>query len=118
MTLALEINDVGLVLARDGELLAEEPGFAMLDGRDAETGAAAMRRARLKPLYAETRYWQDLGTAPLARPMPAAKTHAEIAYAQLAALGSALPATDRQLLVAVPAWYTREQLAVLLGVAR
>ena len=32
MTLALEINDVGLVLARDGEMLAEEPGFAMLDG--------------------------------------------------------------------------------------
>jgi hypothetical protein len=118
MTLALEINDVGLVLARDGELLAEEPGFAMLDGREAETGAAAMRRARLKPLYAETRYWQDLGTAPLARSMPAAKTHAEIAYAQLAMLGSALPATDRQLLIAVPAWYTREQLAVLLGVAR
>jgi hypothetical protein len=118
MTLALEINDVGLVLARDGELLAEEPGFAMLDGSTAETGAAAMRRARLKPLYAETRYWQDLGTAPLARPMPAAKTHAEIAYAQLAALTSTLPATDRQLLIAVPAWYTREQLAVLLGVAR
>jgi hypothetical protein len=118
MTLALEINDVGLVLARDGELLAEEPGFAMLDGHDAETGAAAMHRARLKPLYAETRYWQDLGTAPLTRPMPAAKTHAEIAYAQLAALASALPATDRQLLIAVPAWYTREQLAVLLGVAR
>ena len=70
MTLALEINDVGLVLARDGELLAEEPGFAMLDGSTAETGAAAMRRARLKPLYAETRYWQDLGTAPLARSMP------------------------------------------------
>jgi len=29
MTLALEINDVGLVLARDGELLAEEPGCAL-----------------------------------------------------------------------------------------
>ena len=118
MTLALEINDAGLVLARDGELLAEEPGCAMLDGRDAETGAAAMRRARLKPLYAETRYWQDLGTAPLARPMPAATTHAEVAYAQLAALASGLPPADRQLLIAVPAWYTREQLAVLLGVAR
>ena len=75
-----------------------------------------MRRARLMPLYAETRYWQDLGTVPLARPMPAAKTHAEIAYAQLAVLASALPTTDRQLLIAVPAWYTREQLAVLLGV--
>jgi len=118
MTLALEINDAGLVLARDGELLAEEPGCAMLDGGTAETGAAAMRRARLKPLYAETRYWQDLGTAPLARPMPAATTHAEVAYAQLATLASALPSADRQLLMAVPAWYTRDQLAVLLGVAR
>jgi hypothetical protein len=118
MTLALEINDAGLVLARDGELLVEEPGCAMLDGGTAETGAAAMRRARLKPLYAETRYWQDLGTAPLARPMPAATTHAEVAYAQLATLASALPSADRQLLMAVPAWYTRDQLAVLLGVAR
>ena len=118
MTLGLEINDAGLVLARDGELLAEEPGCAMLDGGTAETGAAAMRRARLKPLYAETRYWQDLGTAPLARPMPAATTHAEVAYAQLARLASALPSADRQLLMAVPAWYTRDQLAVLLGVAR
>jgi hypothetical protein len=118
MTLALEINDAGLVLARDGELLAEEPGCAMLDGSEAETGTAAMRRARLKPLYAETRYWQDLGTAPLARPMPAATTHAEVAWAQLAALARGLPPGDRQLLIAVPAWYTREQLAVLLGVAR
>jgi hypothetical protein len=117
MTLALEINDAGLMLARDGELLAEEPGCAMLDGREPETGATALRRARLKPLYAETRYWQELGTAPLPRPMPAAATHAEVAYAQLATLARALPGEDRQLLLAVPAWYTREQLAVLLGIA-
>jgi hypothetical protein len=50
--------------------------------------------------------------------MPAATTHAEVAYAQLATLASALPSADRQLLMAVPAWYTRDQLAVLLGVAR
>ncbi len=49
MTLALEINDVGLILAADGELLVEEPGYAMLDGPEPETGAAAARRARLKP---------------------------------------------------------------------
>ena len=84
MTLALEINDVALVLAGDGEILAEEPGYAMLDGALPETGAAAARRARLKPLFADTRYWQDLGTSPLPRPMPAAATPAEVAYAQLA----------------------------------
>jgi hypothetical protein len=118
MTLALEINDVGLVLVRDGEIVAEEPGCAMLDGGSVETGSAALRRARLKPLYAETRHWQELGTAALPRPMPAAATYADVAYAQLAALAAALPADARDTLLAVPGWYSREQLAVLLGVAR
>jgi len=118
MTLALEINDVGLVLVRDGEIVAEEPGCAMLDGRSVETGSAALKRARLKPLYAETRYWQDLGTAALPRPMPAAATHADVAYAQLAALAGGIAEGARDTLLAVPGGYGREQLAVLLGVAR
>jgi len=117
MTLALEINDVGLVLVRDGAIVAEEPGCAMLDGRTVESGAAALKRARLKPLFADTRYWHELGTAPLPRPMPAAGSYAEIAWAQLAALVAAIPQDEREALVAVPEWYDREQLAVLLGVA-
>lgn len=118
MTLALEINDAGLLLAADGELLAEEPGFAMLDGREPETGAAAARRARLKPLFASTHHWQDLGTAPLARPMPAAANFAEVAYAQLTSLARAHLARGPEVLVAAPAWYSREQLGLLLGIAR
>ena len=118
MTLALEINDAGLILARDGQIVAEEPGCAMLDGRSVETGSAALKRARLKPLFAETRYWQDLGTAALPRPMPAAATYADVAYAQLAALADGIPADARDTLLAVPGSYGREQLAVLLGVAR
>jgi len=118
MTLALEINDVGLVLVRDGAIVAEEPGCAMLDGRVPETGRAALRRARLKPLYAETRHWQELGTVSLPRPIPAATTYAEVAYAQLAALAEGIPDDARDTLLAVPEWYGREQLAVLLGVAQ
>ncbi len=118
MTLALEINDAGLVLASEGELLAEEPGIAMLDGAEPQTGAEAAKRARLKPLFAEYRHWQDLADAPLARPMPAARTLAEVAYAQLAALRRAVSDRDAATLLAVPAAYTRDQLALLLGVAR
>jgi hypothetical protein len=83
-----------------------------------ETGAAAVRRARLKPLYAETRHWQELGTSALARPMPAATTHAEVAYAQLASLVRPHLARGPRLLIATPPWYTREQLALLLGIAQ
>jgi hypothetical protein len=118
MTLALEINDAGLILARDGQLVVEEPGCAMLDGREPQTGGAALARARLQPSYAETRYWQDLGTEPLPRRMPAAGTCAEVAYAQLRQLARDAGADAGETLFAVPAWYTREQLAVLLGVAR
>jgi hypothetical protein len=118
MTLALEINDAGLILIRDGQVVAEEPGCAMLDGRAPQTGAAAMRRSRLQPLFAETRHWQELGTAALPRPVPAAATYAEVAYAQLVALARDAGTGDGATLYAVPAWYTREQLAVLLGVAR
>jgi hypothetical protein len=116
MTLALEINDAGLVVARDGQLVAEAPGCAMLDGRAPQTGVAAAKRGRLQPLYAETRYWQDLGTAPLPRAMPAAASHAEVAHAQLTEL--ARETGGGETLYAVPSWYTRAQLAVLLGVAR
>ncbi len=118
MTLALEINDAGLVLARDGTILAEEPGVAMLDGASPETGEAAVLRARLKPLYAETRYWQDLGTEALARPVPAASNRAEVAFAQLERLVAPHLADGREIIIAVPPWYSREQLGLLLGVAK
>jgi len=118
MTLALEINDAGLVLARDGQVLADVPGYAMLDGREPQTGLAAERRARLQPHYAETRHWQELGTAPLSRRVPAASSHADVAYAQLAQLARDADVAGCDTLYAVPAWYTREQLAVLVGVAR
>jgi FHA domain len=117
MTLALEINDAGLVLASEGELLAEEPGIAMLDGAEPEIGAAAAKRARLKPLFAENRHWQELADAPLPRPMPAARTVAEVAYAQLASFARAGSGRGPETIFAVPAWYTREQLALLLGMA-
>jgi hypothetical protein len=118
MTLALEINDVGLTLAGDGEILAEEPGYAMLDGAAPETGAAAAQRARLKPLFAETHHWQDLGTTALPRAMPAATTAAEVAFAQLAALVRPHLGRGPETLIAAPPWYTREQLALLLGIAQ
>jgi hypothetical protein len=118
MTLALELNDAGLVLAGGGELLAEEPGIAMLDSTVPETGVAAARRARLRPVFAETRHWQDLADAPLVRPMPAARTLAEVAYAQLTALARVASGHGKEMLFAVPAAYTRDQLALLLGMAR
>lgn len=116
MSLALEINDAGLILATEGEVLAETPGFALLEGRRPVTGEAAVRRARLAPLYVDNRYWLELGTGPLARPSEAARSAADLAHAQLVDLLGPWKDRGGELLVAVPEWYTREQLALLLGI--
>jgi len=118
VTLAIEINDAGLAIAADGQLLAEEPGYAMLDGRQPETGHAAAKRMRLAPVYSESRHWAELGDVALPRTMPAATTFAEVAHAQLSAFAAPWQERDRETMFAVPPWYTREQLSILLGVAK
>jgi hypothetical protein len=118
MTLALEVNDTGLVLAGAAGILAEEPGLAMLDGAAPETGLPAAARARLKPLFGENRYWQELSETALPRPTAAAATFAELAYAQLKSLAAEHAAGGSEVLLAVPPWYRREQLGLLLGIVR
>lgn len=118
--LSLELNDAGLILARAAagqvELMAEEPGFALLDGDELRTGVDAQGRARLRPLYAQNRYWRELGVEPLARPLGGARTAADLAFTQLERFLA--PHRDPQgVVLAVPAGYSREQLGLLLGVA-
>jgi hypothetical protein len=119
--LALELNDAALILAREApggvELVADEPGFVLLDGDELRTGLEAQRRARLKPLYVQNRYWCELGVDPLARPLGAARTPADLAFAQLDRLLEPFRESEG-LLLAVPAGYSREQLGLLLGIAQ
>ena len=72
MTLALEINDAGILACGLPMRRAAGRGARHRDARRRGrlTGEAAASRARLKPLFAENRFWQDLADAPLARPLP------------------------------------------------
>jgi hypothetical protein len=118
---ALELNDAGLTLARalpDGqsEVLAESPGFALSEQGRVLTGEQAYARARMRPRFAHNRYFIDLSTQPLARPDPHAQTTADLAYIHLSSLLQPHLGRDAQLLLAVPAGFTREQLGLLLGI--
>jgi hypothetical protein len=116
--LALELIDSGLLLARHrgdtGEVLTEAPGLAVLDDDKTRTGNEAADRVRLKPLLAQTNFWRGLGTDPLTRPSRLVRTTADIAFAQAEAVLSEYK--GESVLLAVPAGYTREQLALLIGV--
>jgi hypothetical protein len=122
--LAVEINDTGLLLAQMGAdgapvVVGEEsPGFAVLHEGRVHVGAEAARRHRIAPLHAQNRFWQALGLDPLPWSIRGFATAADLAHAHLASvLDPGTRAGDRELLLAVPSGYTREQLGLLVGIA-
>ncbi len=116
-TLAIEINDAGLVIADESGVLAVEPGFAYVDESGIVTGRPAAEQARLKPDRVANRYWLELGLEEPAGSRDFGATPAELAYAQLEALWR--PFADRAdaAVLVVPGSYTKEQLGLLLGLA-
>jgi hypothetical protein len=113
----IEICDAGLVLADAEGVRAESPGFALLHRREILVGEAARAQARRHPRQVQHRFWQELDQQPLARPHRDARSHADLAYHHLRALWQEAEGCEEALL-AVPADYSREQLALLLGIAR
>jgi hypothetical protein len=111
---ALELNAAGLRVAGAA---APVPGYASYEGNRVISGDAARSRARLAPLWTSSRHFEELSTDPLARAKPFARSHADLVYAQLAALAEERSLASRPLLVAVPGAYAPDQLRLLLGVA-
>jgi len=117
-TLAIELNDASIVVARAGDLLTAEPGCAIETRDGIAFGQAALQARRLRPRDANDRYWSDLGVASLARPVGNAKNPADLAHAQLLALWSRFAEAADEVLLAVPGSFDREQLGLLLGIAQ
>jgi hypothetical protein len=120
--LALELNDEVLLLAAPlaaGEMrvLAQAPGIASVQDDQTLTGTAAVARCKLQPQRSYQRYWQDLSATPLGRAHRPQLTSADLAYEQLRVLLQESSESGSQLIIAVPAGYSREQLGLLLGIA-
>jgi len=116
--LALELVDSGLIMVSPrGHVSASSPGLAIVDGDTLELGHDAARSARLRPRRLHSRFWQALGTTPLARPFPHHLRTADLAHAHLQGLWESTGGHADEVLVAVPGLYSPEQLGLLLGIA-
>lgn len=123
--IAIELNDAGIVAAGEGSLLTTpSPGFALLDGSDLVVGNEAWVSARLKPRRINHRFWDLLSTDSLPRPFPRSLSYADVVHAHLSAVWKAIEGESADggeavsVLLAVPGWYSSQQLGLLLGVAR
>ncbi len=115
-TLAIEINDAGLVVADRDAVLAIEPGYALAENGRITTGAEAHGQARLKPRHVSNRYWASLSLEPGSAGIGDLNA-AELAYRQLDALWKRFGDGAAGVVLVVPGSYTREQLGLLLGIA-
>lgn len=116
-TLAIEINDAGLVVADESGVLAAEPGFAYVDSSGIVTGRRAAEQARLKPDRVASRYWAELGTEEPSGFRAVGASPAELAYAQLESLWRPFAERVDAAVLVVPGSYTKDQLGLLLGLA-
>lgn len=119
--LALELNDAAIAgVAPDGLVWPEPgyvPGYAAATDSGVVFGSEAWRSSRLQPGRAANRYWQLMSTEPLASPVGAFTTSADLVHAHLERLLGALPARPSSVVCAVPGCWSTEQLGLLLGVA-
>ncbi len=120
-TLAIELNDAGFVAIRseapDVLEAPESPGYAVVEGASLVLGPEARDRARLKPRFTHTRFWDAIDTTALARPFPSRLTRADLAHAHLTGFWESLPSSEEAML-AIPGWYSLDQLGLILGMAR
>ncbi len=124
--LGLELSDAGILVAgeKPARLLAvdgqnpESPGFAVPEKKRLLVGNSAANRAHLFPLQVINSFWDRLNTEPLKQKNRHVQNHAEIACAHLSLIWENVKIHGDEMIVAVPDYYGREQLGLILGMAQ
>jgi len=119
MSLAvLNINDAGIQVAVDGDLIRTSPGFAVLDNGRLMIGESAARNTKLLPRWTNNRFWSQLSTAPISGGTSQVRHHADLAFAHLEELWKPIADSAQGVIFVVPGYYSAENLGLMLGMAK
>lgn len=115
--LALHLNDAALTAVSDTRIVYREPGYALMDDDSLVTGMAAFAESRRHPRSVYSRHWRKLSLEPLAEVRFRGQTAADLAARQLETLWRPLKSAIDAVQFAVPVYFERAALGVLLGIA-
>ncbi len=113
----LELNDHQLGLYNHNGLMFSSPGYVVVNGKHIQFGQQAAEQSRLNPLGTNNEFWYRLGMTPLTRPVAHYRHYADVAHGHLMHLAQE-SGFEGEIVIAVPASFSREQLAVLTGVLK
>lgn len=112
----IELNDSEIRAARDAKIILRSPGYAVVKKDRLYTGNDALKLAYLNPRETYNRYWDKLNQDALQTPVRDYRHHADLAYAHLMAIYEQCGKPE-EVLFAIPCGYTRQKMALLLGIA-
>lgn len=112
----IELNDNALRVGDESGILVESPGFALAVDKQLQLGDVAKQQARIHPTNSYNKYLHELSLDPITRAI-GIRHFADIAYAHLLHLAEEGD-VDADVIFAVPGNFTRQQLAILLGLAK
>lgn len=113
----LELNDHQLGLYNQNGLMFSSPGYVLVSGKHVQFGQQAAEQSRINPLGTNNEFWYRLGMTPLTRPVAHFRHYADVAHGHLLHLAQE-SGFEGEIVIAVPASFSREQLAVLTGVLK
>ncbi|MDJ0656841.1 MAG: FHA domain-containing protein [Xanthomonadales bacterium] len=118
MAAVLDINDAGLLVHQDGSELLESPGFITHEKKSLHVGIEGAARVKLMPTQTQYGFWEKFSTDTLEQAHPVAATQADLAFRHLEHLWSVVGKELGELIICVPSDFSRQQLGLLLGIAR
>ncbi len=113
----LEFNDVGLRLSNGDGLVLNSPGYANIRAKEIEFGENAHRQSKLNPLSSFNQFWHKLSLDPFAKPIGHFRHNADIAFSHLQDIANNAELKG-DIVLALPSSFSREQMAILLGLMK
>lgn len=113
----LEFNDAGLRLSDASGVLLSSPGYAHVTSKEIEFGESARKQSKVHPLSSFNQFWHKLSLDPFSKLVGSFRHNADIAFSHLQEIATSAQLTG-DVILAVPGSFSREQMAILLGLLK
>lgn len=113
----LEFNDAGLRLSDASGILLDSPGYAYVNAKEIEFGEDARKQSKVHPLSSFNQFWHKLSLDPFSKLVGNFRHNADIAFSHLQDIARSAQ-LEGDVVLAVPGSFSREQLAILLGLLK
>lgn len=113
----LEFNDAGLRLSDASGILLSSPGYAYVNAKDIEFGEDARKQSKVYPLNSFNQFWHKLSLDPFSKAIGNFRHNADIAFSHLQDIAHTTE-LEGDIVLAVPGSFSREQMAILLGLLK